>query len=62
MSLFELQVFLLVASAVIVTVVKVAGVFVVNGVKIYLLIQKDKREKKKLQKQMKQQSKKPRRK
>lgn len=58
MSLFELQVFLLVASAVIVTVVKVAGVFVVNGVKIYLLIQKDKRQKKKEQKQ----SKKPRRK
>lgn len=62
MDLLELQVFLLVASAVVVTVVKVAGVFVVNGVKIYLLIQKDKREKKKLQKQMKQQSKKPRRK
>lgn len=62
MNLLELQVFLLVASAVIVTVVKVAGVFVVNGVKIYLLIQKDKRQKKKEQKQNKQQSKKPRRK
>ena len=62
MNLMELQVFLLVAGAVIVTVAKVAGVFVVNGVKIYLLIQKDKRQKKKEQKQNKQQSKKPRRK
>ncbi|MCQ9285297.1 hypothetical protein NQ129_26385 [Priestia aryabhattai] len=53
MNLSEFKFFLLVASAFVVTVVEVVGILVVNGVEIYFLIQKDKRQKKKEQKQSK---------